>query len=282
MQTKEVPDRFKELYITTDDPELRAQRGIMSMLDEGVGNLTDALKANNMWDNTLFIYLNDHGSWPTHGRSWPLRGAAGSTFDGAIRAVSFIHGNMLENTGYVNNELIHVTDFFPTLLSLAGGTPDPNLDGINIWDTLSKGTPTPRTEALLNLDNYEPSRSYVMRVGDYKLMDGVWMFANADPNFAGGYFLNNRIDPWEPPPDMENPDIPDVPPEPFNTTLLFNIAQDPREINNLAADMPEKVAELRAAAKKYLDGAPPSFFPDRDYEAADPANFNNVWAPGWC
>ncbi|XP_077986235.1 arylsulfatase B-like [Glandiceps talaboti] len=263
--------------------------GMMSMLDEAVGNLTDTLKAKNMWDNTLFIYINDHGTFPTHGRSWPLRGGAGTPFEGALRAVSFIHGNMLESTGYVNNELIHVTDFFPTLVSLAGGTPDPNLDGFNIWDTLSKGAPTPRTEMLQYLNNYEPSRGYAMRVGDYKLMDGIWMFLNSHPSIFDGYFINNRIDDWYPPADLQNPDIPDVPPLPsFNATLLFNIAErtfiseDPREINDLSATMPEKVEELRAAAKKYLDNAPPAFFQPGYSEESDPANFNGVWAPGWC
>ena len=50
------------------------------------------------------------------------------------------------------NRLIHVTDWFPTLYSAAGGNVKDlgHLDGIDQWDTLKVQGPSRRTEMLYN------------------------------------------------------------------------------------------------------------------------------------
>ncbi|XP_078000529.1 arylsulfatase B-like [Glandiceps talaboti] len=279
----EAIDRFLDLYPDIEDPYVRADRAFMSLLDETIGNITNALKDKGMWENTVFLFLSGHGINGASGRNWPWRSGIGTTFESAIRVPAFMGGKLLEKTGYVNNEVIHVTDFFTTFLSLAGGIPDPNLDGINVWDTLSKGKPTPRKETLQHLDVHPDSYHYVMRVGDYKLMDGQWNIMYRLP-LSGTSFVTNRIDSWYPPIDLKNPDVPDVPgsPFPFNTTFLFNIAEDPRETTDLSESMPEKVEELRLAAQKYIKSAPPTFFPELDFDSGDPANHDGLFSPGWC
>ncbi|XP_077980220.1 arylsulfatase B-like [Glandiceps talaboti] len=277
----DAPQRFEDLYSNINDSSIRTQRAMISLLDECIGNITKALKAKGMWENTIFLYLSDHGTFASLGRNWPLRAGIGTAFEGAIRSPAFISGKLLEKTGYVNNEVIHVTDFFPTFLSLAGGKPDPKLDGMNIWDTLSKGSPTPRTETLQHLDVHPDSYHYVMRIGDYKLMEGQWNIGYRMPKLP---FPTNRQDDWYPPIDLQDPDIPDVPgnPFPYNTTFLFNIADDPRETTDLSGSMPEKVEELRQAAQKYIETAPPTFFPELDFESGNPKNRGGIWSPGWC
>jgi arylsulfatase A-like enzyme len=40
-------------------------------------------------------------------------------FEGGTRAVSFVHGpRWLDKTAYVNDKLLHITDWMPTLLTL--------------------------------------------------------------------------------------------------------------------------------------------------------------------
>jgi hypothetical protein len=68
-----------------------------------------------------------------------------------------------------STEVMHVVDWYPTLAALAGAPTSKAkpLDGMNMWSTLSEGTPSPRTEVVYNI---EPFRAAV-RQGDWKL---VW------------------------------------------------------------------------------------------------------------
>ena len=47
-------------------------------------------------------------------------------------------------------DLIDVTDWLPTFYHLAGGDVQTlignNIDGMNVWDTIAHGTPSPRSE----------------------------------------------------------------------------------------------------------------------------------------
>ena len=78
----------------------------------------------SLWDNTLLIVTTDNGGAPDDGGyNWPLRGEKGSLWEGGVRGVGFVHGNMLQRTGVTCSELFHVTDWYPTLLYLAGLPP---------------------------------------------------------------------------------------------------------------------------------------------------------------
>src|SRR5262249_13776055 len=64
--------------------------------------------------------------------------------------------------------LIHAVDIYPTLAALAGASTAKckPLDGMNVWDTISQGKPSPRSEIIYNL---EPFRAAI-RQGDWKLI----------------------------------------------------------------------------------------------------------------
>ena len=49
----------------------------------------------------------------------PYRGCKGGYFEGGVRGVGLIHGVGLKETGVVNDEMHHVNDWMPTLLSAA-------------------------------------------------------------------------------------------------------------------------------------------------------------------
>ena len=86
-----------------------------------------------------FCYCLDNGGNDfAGGNNFPLRGRKGQLWEGGIRGVSFVHGKGLEDkAGNVCHELLHVSDWFPTLVNLAGLTYSHlKLDGFDIWQTL--------------------------------------------------------------------------------------------------------------------------------------------------
>ena len=59
----------------------------------------------------------------------------------------------------VLHRLIHVTDWLPTLYSAAGGPASDlgsTLDGVDQWESLSTGKPSPRSEMLYNIRPAHP------------------------------------------------------------------------------------------------------------------------------
>ena len=72
------------------------------------------------------------------GNNWPLRGWKRSLWEGGIHGIGFVHGQMIKKRGRISRELIHVSDWFPTLINLAGGSLDGTnrIDGLDQWNTI--------------------------------------------------------------------------------------------------------------------------------------------------
>lgn len=74
--------------------------------------------------------------------------------------MAFVHSPLLKRRRRVSKALLHVTDWFPTLLGLAGAnvSQSEGLDGFDVWPTLSEDRPSPRHEILHNIDPlYRPA-----------------------------------------------------------------------------------------------------------------------------
>lgn len=83
----------------------------------------------------------DNGANPKVGGSnWPLKGTKSTLWEGGVRAVGFVNSPLLGYTdkGYTSNELMHVTDWFPTIVNLASGDTyhTGDVDGVDQWNTL--------------------------------------------------------------------------------------------------------------------------------------------------
>jgi arylsulfatase A-like enzyme len=81
--------------------------------------------------------------------------------------------------------MTHVTDLYPTLLKLAGGSINQTLplDGMDMWDVFTGGKPSPRTEVVHNLPNGGTGEMGQMSIcqGDWKLVGNELYDLSNDP-----------------------------------------------------------------------------------------------------
>ena len=80
----QVPDSYKAPYLKLPNPR-QTFAGMLSCLDEGVGNVSRALEAKGMTNETVVVVTADNGS-PTPscggyqgGQNYPLRGTCRMT-----------------------------------------------------------------------------------------------------------------------------------------------------------------------------------------------------------
>jgi arylsulfatase A-like enzyme len=183
-------------------------------------------------ENTIIIFTSDNGgvaagdSYSTS--NLPLRAGKGYQFEGGIREPYFIKVPGLGN-GQKSSTPVTGTDFYPTILELAGLHLKPNehQDGVSLVPIL-KGETIAERPLIWHYPHYgnqggEPSS--VIRLGDWKLIH---------------YYEDGHEE-------------------------LYNLKNDLEEQNELAADNQEKVKELNEKLFVMLDemGAR---YPTRDPE----------------
>ena len=92
-------------------------------------NLTKAFSICRLWNDTIVIFSTDNGGLPSSGGfNWPLRGTKHTIWEGGARGAGFVYGNLLERRCARSAELLHVTDWYPTLINLAGTQCAKNFD----------------------------------------------------------------------------------------------------------------------------------------------------------
>ena len=192
----QAPQAYIDRYKNIADPTRRTYAGMIACLDDNIGRVVAALEKKGLRENTLIIFHSDNGG--THNAMFagvmadvskikipcdngPYRDGKGSLFEGGTRVCACANW-----PGHIKAQavdgLIHAVDIYPTLAQLAGAstTKCKPLDGLNVWDTIAEGKPSPRTEIVYNV---EPFRG-ALRQGDWKL---IWR--NMLPSSADLYNL---------------------------------------------------------------------------------------------
>jgi arylsulfatase A-like enzyme len=195
----------------------------------GAPGSRDNLYAAINWNQTQFKAWGDPGSWVGYGPMWaqvsmtPFSQFKGQLAEGGIRNALIVSGpNVKRPAGSINNGLMHVADLMPTLLEVAGAsypakTPDghtpPPLIGKSWSQVLAGQAESPRTEQ--DYLAWEVFGNRAVRQGEWKLRWQLKPYGKSD---------------WE----------------------LFNLAKDPAERNDLAAQNPDKVKAMVALWDDYV------------------------------
>jgi arylsulfatase A len=191
-------------------------------LDASVGAIVAALRTNGIAERTLVIFSSDNGPWLTQktqgGSAGLLREGKGSTWEGGMRVpgIAWWPGKI---GPAVTSQLASTLDVLPTVLALAGAARPAGrvLDGRDLTPVLLRQETLPPQPFVY----YRGETLMAVRLREWKLHFRT----------QAGY--------GEPQAKVHEP------------PLLFHLGRDASERFDVAAEHPEVVAELKAAAEAH-------------------------------
>lgn len=211
-------------YKKTDEYRDWQYAAMIEETDANLGALLDALEKAGELKNTYIIFTSDNGG----GKGWrdengnrfngPLQEGKRSTFEGGLRVPFVVAGPGIKPGSQCDVPVVQ-WDLLPTLHDLSGSrAPLPTgVDGGSLRDVFERVNQGTVVRDAPGLIFHYPCHYHppvsVIRIGDYKLMR----------------HLNSG--------EMK----------------LFNVAEDYREQHDLAAEMPEKTAELDRIRQRYIN-----------------------------
>jgi arylsulfatase A-like enzyme len=226
-----APQKYKDRF-----PDLKWDRQIMaamiSAMDDQIGSVMDEIERQGVRDNTIVLFMSDNGpsrqsrnwldgsiDWYYGGSSGQLTGHKFSLFEGGVRVPAIVSWPAQIPSGQVVDGLALGMDVFPTIMNAVGADASPyTLDGKDLLPMLCEQAGSPHQDEDVF---WEIGVQTAVRRGDWKLV------------------LNGLL-------------IDDLPQrEPVH---LSDLSVDLAERNNLAAEHPALVAELRAAAERWRAG----------------------------
>ncbi|XP_065078329.1 arylsulfatase B-like isoform X2 [Ochlerotatus camptorhynchus] len=309
----QAPEETIRKFDYISDENRRIYAAMVSKLDDSVGQIFNSLRSKNMLDNSIILFMSDNGApsvglHANSGSNYPLRGIKNVPWEAATRNIAAIWSPLLQERQRVSNQFIHISDWLPTLASAAGidipfSKDHSEIDGLDQWEALSYDTGNPRRVVLNMIDEIYGYSSYMEN--GFKIVNGT--FSNGE--YDGWYGQLNASD--QTPSDDDNINLvlqteiirwaeeesiskdtikylrkharvnctraPDAKKcNPLIRPCLFDIINDPCELNDLSQKFVHKCRELRSTVQAYRRLAVKPRNKPAD-PTANPANHGGIW-----
>ena len=163
---------------TIEDKIRREFAAMVVSLDDGVGQIMSALSEYELADDTLLIFLTDHGGDPTYGGSnKPLRGDKATLFEGGLKVPCVMRWPGKIQAGAVSNAVVSSLDLFPTFCELAAiDTASHQLDGRSLKQHMLHGEKIGARELFWQTGNHAELKRgtwTALRQGNLKYVQAV-------------------------------------------------------------------------------------------------------------
>lgn len=222
----EQPYLGEQGYLPQRTPHA-AYAAMVSRLDHHVGKLLALIQELKLDERTLFVFTSDNG--PVYGRvggadseffhsAGSARGRKGALYEGGIRAPLVVRWKGKIAAASLSDRVSGFEDWLPTLLELAGGKDGipQEIDGISLAPTLLGQSQPPRPFLYREFPGYGGQQS--VRLGNWK---GVRQ--NLAPKGKVAAVVR---------------------------TELYDLADDPGETRDVAAQHPNVVAEIERVMRE--------------------------------
>lgn len=152
---------------------IHSYRRMIHHMDEGIGQVMDALRRHGLADNTLVVFTSDNGG-ERFSDNWPLVGGKMDLTEGGIRVPWIAHWPAQVAAGLVSEQHCMSMDWSATLLDAAGvhAAPGYPLDGVSLLPVLQQ--PGQRF--------HRPLFWRMNHRGQRALRDGDWKYLRVDGN----------------------------------------------------------------------------------------------------
>lgn len=162
-----MPTEASEKYVKRFEGKLTGERliyaAMISALDDAVGNILNALRKNNLEQDSIVIFTSDNGG-DSRTSNKPLRGQKNDLLEGGIRIPMLMQwkGHLKPKT--LCDKPVISLDIMPTALAAAGmGSKDPLWDGTNLLDFVAYDKKPERSLY------WRYDKEWAIRNGDYKI-----------------------------------------------------------------------------------------------------------------
>jgi arylsulfatase A-like enzyme len=199
--------------------------GEIAQVDERIGAILDEIDAQGLRDDTLVVLTSDHGEELYQHNRFFLH--AWSIYDSVLHVPLLLRLPGVLPAGRQVDGVIRIEDIAPTILALVGIAVPESFEGESLLPAIQTGRSA-------------SSRFVISELGPgiVSLRSDRWHYIYNPKGYSSPATIDG---------DRGDRGLFQI-----ETEELYDVARDPRETRNLAADRPEVAAELRERAERWL------------------------------